>query len=52
MTPRPSMPRGYVIARGEKPGGGKVDFTWLVFERDFDGRPEMDWLRRDRDNRK
>ena len=50
MTPRPSMPPGHVIARGEKPGGGKVDFAWLVFERGFDGRPEMDWLRRDRDD--
>ena len=50
MTPRPSMPPGYVIALGEKPGGGKVDFSWLVFERGFNGRPEMNWLRRDRDD--
>jgi hypothetical protein len=27
MTPRPSIPPGFVITRGEKPGGGKVDFA-------------------------
>ena len=32
LTPRPSMPPGEVILRGEKPGGGKTDFAWLVFE--------------------
>ena len=38
LTPRPSIPPGYVIARGEKPGGGKTDFTWLIFERDTPAR--------------
>jgi len=48
MTPRPSMPPGEVIARGEKPGGGKVDFCWLVWERGYSRRPpEMRWLHRD-----
>lgn len=47
MTPRPSMPPGYVIAAGEKPGGGKTDYCWLVWERGFKGTPEMKWLRRD-----
>lgn len=47
LTPRPSMPPGYVIARGEKPGGGKQDFCWLVWDRDCCDRPEIDWLRRD-----
>lgn len=47
MTPRPSMPPGYVIARGEKPGGGKMDYCWLVWERGYQGEPELRWLRRD-----
>ena len=51
LTPRPSMPPGYVIARGEKPGGGKTDFTWLIFERGYTGKAEIDWLHRDGDNR-
>jgi len=48
MTPRPSMPPGYVIARGDKPGGGKMDYCWLVFERGHNGTPELRWLRRDK----
>lgn len=48
MTPRPSMPPGYVIAAGEKPGGGKMDFCWLVWERGYVGAPDLRWLRRDR----
>lgn len=47
LTPRPSMPPGHVIARGEKPGGGKVDFCWLVWEQKYVGPPELRWLRRD-----
>lgn len=50
MTPRPSMPPGHVIARGEKPGGGKIDFCWLVWDRSYhQGEPELRWLRRDGD---
>lgn len=49
MTPRPSMPPGHTILAGEKPGGGKMDFCWLVFEHSFDGVPELRWLRRDGD---
>lgn len=47
LTPRPSMPPGHVIARGEKPGGGKMDYCWLVWEQGYTGEPEMGWLRRD-----
>jgi len=47
MTPRPSMPPGHVIAAGEKPGGGKMDFCWLVWERGFTGETSIRWLRRD-----
>lgn len=47
LTPRPSMPPGHVIARGEKPGGGKQDFCWLVWDKKHTGPPTIDWLRRD-----
>jgi hypothetical protein len=47
MTPRPSMPPGRVIAAGEKPGSGKAEYCWLVWEHGFVGAPEMKWLRRD-----
>jgi hypothetical protein len=41
------MPPSHVIKAGEKPGGGKVDFAWLVFEHQFFGMPQMAWLHRD-----
>jgi hypothetical protein len=47
LTPRPSMPPGNVILRGGKPGGGKTDFAWLVFDRTHSGPPVMRWLHRD-----
>lgn len=47
MTPRPSMPPGHVIARGEKPGGGKMDFCWFVLEPGYRGKPQLRWLHRD-----
>jgi hypothetical protein len=47
LTPRPSMPPGPYIEGGGFPGGGREDFCWLVWERDFVGKPELDWLRRD-----
>ena len=47
LTPRPSMPPGQVIARGDKPGGGKQDFCWLVWDHNHTGPPAVRWLRRD-----
>jgi hypothetical protein len=47
MTPRPSMPPGHTITAGQKPGGGKADFCWLVWERGHLGSAEMRWLGRD-----
>jgi hypothetical protein len=41
------MPPGEVIARGEKPGGGKTDFAWMVFDHSHIGPPELRWLHRD-----
>jgi len=49
MTPRPSMPPGQNILDGEKPGGGTVDFCWLVWEKGYKGNPALFWLNRDRD---
>lgn len=47
LTPRPSMPPGHVIAAGEKPGGGKQDFCWLVWDKAGGYVGVTDWLRRD-----
>lgn len=47
LTPRPSMPPGHVIAAGGKPGGGKQDFCWLVWDHAHKGPPEIRWLHRD-----
>lgn len=46
LTPRPSMPPGPVIEAGEKAGNGTTDFSWLVFERGYTGKPEFGWARR------
>ncbi len=47
MTPRPSMPPGHTITAGEKPGGGKMDFCWLVWTKGRIGPADLRWLRRD-----
>jgi hypothetical protein len=47
LSPRPSMPPGHVILAGEKPGGGRQDFCWLVFAHRHSGPPELRWLHRD-----
>jgi hypothetical protein len=44
LVPRPSMPPGKLILAGMKPGGGRVDYAWLVFERGYNGPPELGWL--------
>jgi len=48
LTPRPSMPPGEVITRGEKPGGGKQDFCWLIWDKTYKGLPTISWLHRDK----
>lgn len=48
LTPRPSMPPGHTILAGEKPGGGKQDFCWLIWEYGYKGEPTVGWLHRDR----
>jgi len=49
LTPRPSMPPGHVITRGDKPGGGKQDFCWLVWDKNHEDGPAIGWLHRDGD---
>jgi hypothetical protein len=51
LTPRPSMPPGEVIARGERPGGGRMDFSWLVFNHGHGGPPVLRRLHRDGDRK-
>ncbi|HZH50285.1 MAG TPA: hypothetical protein VEZ16_00235 [Microvirga sp.] len=46
LTPRPSMPPGHVIAAGGKPGGGKMDYCWLVWLQGYEGQPSVRWMRK------
>jgi hypothetical protein len=46
IVPRPSMPPGELIVAGMKPGGGRVDYCWLVWERGYEGEPVIGWLRK------
>jgi hypothetical protein len=48
LTPRPPMPPASYIAAGRKPEGARVEHCWLIFERGHRGRPQLDWLHRDR----
>lgn len=47
LTPRPSMPPGHTITAGEKPGGGKQDFCWLIWDKAHTGPASIGWLHRD-----
>lgn len=46
ISPRPSMPPGHVIAAGDKPGNGTTDYCWMIWVHNYDGKPEVRWLRR------
>ncbi len=46
ITPRPSMPPGPVILAGLKARGGRTDFAWYIWERNYIGEPSFGWLRR------
>jgi len=48
MSPRPSMPPGEYVLSGQKVGGGTKDFSWFVWVQNYDGRPEIMHLQRDR----
>jgi hypothetical protein len=42
-----SMPPGSVISAELKPQNGTTNFAWFIWLRDYDGAPEIKWLRRD-----
>jgi hypothetical protein len=48
MSPRRPMPPGSYLEAGHKPGGGRVDFAWLVFDHGYSGEAEVRWLHRDK----
>jgi hypothetical protein len=48
MSPRPPMPPGTYLEAGHKPGGGRVDFCWLIFDHAYSGEAEVRWLHRDK----
>jgi hypothetical protein len=47
ISPRPSMPPGHIIAAGQKPGNGTTDYAWFIWQHEYDGQPEIRWLRKD-----
>jgi hypothetical protein len=50
LTPRPSMPPGTWIAAGNNPGGGSLDFCWIIFNKTITATaPRLRWLHRDGD---
>jgi hypothetical protein len=38
---------GRLILAGEKAGGGTVDYAWFIWKIDYQGKPQVAWLRRD-----
>lgn len=44
ISPRPSMPPGEYLLRGEVAGGGTKDFAVLVWKRGFEGAPTVSHL--------
>lgn len=44
ISPRPSMPPGAVIDAGIKPGNGTKDFAWFIWEKGYNGKPEVGFL--------
>jgi hypothetical protein len=47
LTPRPSMPPGAVILAGNKPGNGRTDYAWFVWQQGYSGQPSIGWIRRE-----
>lgn len=35
---------GKLIMEGEKPGGGAIDYCWVVFDKAYSGLPVIGWL--------
>ena len=47
LTPRPAMPPGTMIEAGFQPGGGKIDFSWYIWDRAYTGPRQLLFLHRD-----
>lgn len=47
ITPRPSCPPGAYLKAGNKPGGGRADYCWIVWlpQQRIVAPTEIDWLR-------
>lgn len=46
LSSQPSMLPGRLLASGQKPGGGSVDYCWIVFKHGYTGTPGTIWLAR------
>lgn len=46
LSSRPSMLPGERLMAGEKPGGGAIDYCWIVFKRGYEGTAGVVWLKR------
>lgn len=46
LSPRPSMPPGHLVASGDKPSGGRVDFVWFIWDHAHSGPPMLGWCRK------
>lgn len=44
LSSRPSMLPGERLLAGDKPGGGAIDYCWLVFQRGWDRGCDVRWL--------
>ena len=47
LSPRPSCPPGSYLEAGNAPKDGRVDFSWFVFLKGFQGTPTVHFMRRD-----
>lgn len=46
LSSRPSMLPGHRILAGEKPGGGAIEYCWIVFKHGYDGTCGVTWAKR------
>lgn len=46
ISPRPSMPPGEALLRGEKSTGGTKDFAWFIWLKGFQGQPTVQFCKK------
>ena len=44
FSDRPNCLPGANILAGEKPGGGTVDYCWIIMQKQYFGFPMLGWL--------